>query len=432
MGPQQTPMFRILCPLLLLPLLLLPLGALAGGGGLAVEQLPQLEPTEVYERAASAIFVIRSGSGRQGSGVTIGPGLVVTNAHVVNGAASIDVSRGQRRWSAELVRVDLQRDLALLRVAGLDAGAVSLRPSRDVRIGTVVYAVGAPAGYELTISNGLFNGVRRVDGNWMVQTSAPISPGSSGGGLFDDRGRLVGLTAASDATERAQNLNFAVPVEALVELLSLEKERVGKGPANEARVGTVRCHFRQREQLTEAPTVEVVDSTAVELTWWIRGLHTADAVLRDLRGNEITFNLQRTDSSAGVMTYTQRSWPTRRLLVATTPRGFSVTHLERMSVGGKPRQVRLSTICAPTLELALAAELAALSPGPGAESLVTKLDADCSRGQAGACVQLVAFYAAKERFAEAAGYRTKSCERSAEACSQAQWLLPAEASVGRW
>ena len=82
-----------------------------------------------------------------------------------------------------------------------------------------VYAVGAPRRLEQTISDGLLSGLRRAeDGSLtMVQTSAPISPGSSGGGLFDAHGRLIGITTSG--LKESQNLNFAVPSR-LVEALS--------------------------------------------------------------------------------------------------------------------------------------------------------------------------------------------------------------------
>jgi cytochrome c-type biogenesis protein CcmH/NrfG len=117
---------------------------------------------------------------------------------------------------ATVASQDSTHDLVQLRVPGLTVPAVPLRLSTDLRVGERVYAIGAPQGLELSISEGLISGLRLFDGRRAIQTTAPISAGSSGGGLFDDRGRLVGITTfyANDG----QNLNFAFPGEGIVAL----------------------------------------------------------------------------------------------------------------------------------------------------------------------------------------------------------------------
>jgi S1-C subfamily serine protease len=85
---------------------------------------------------------------------------------------------------------DSTHDLVRLRVPGLTAPPLPLRLSTELRIGERVYAVGAPQGLELSLSEGLISGLRLFEGVRVIQTTAAISAGSSGGGLFDDRGRL--------------------------------------------------------------------------------------------------------------------------------------------------------------------------------------------------------------------------------------------------
>jgi S1-C subfamily serine protease len=75
----------------------------------------------------------------------------------------------------------------------------------------VVYAIGTPQGLERTLSQGLVSAMRETSEGTVIQTSAPISPGSSGGGLFDTQGQLVGITTFQ--TKTGQNLNFAIPVD---------------------------------------------------------------------------------------------------------------------------------------------------------------------------------------------------------------------------
>jgi hypothetical protein len=82
---------------------------------------------------------------------------------------------------------------------------------KQLRIGQRVYAIGAPQGLELTISEGIVSSLREVPGGSVIQTTAPISPGSSGGGLFDLSGRLVGIMTFQH--RYGQNLNFALPAD---------------------------------------------------------------------------------------------------------------------------------------------------------------------------------------------------------------------------
>lgn len=146
-----------------------------------------------------------------GSGVVIAPGRIITNRHVIEGGASFRVVHGVKKWPAKLIRVDADHDLAELSVIGLDAPVVAVRDSSKLAVGEKVYAIGAPEGLELTISEGLISGLRDFDNGRVIQTSAAISPGSSGGGLFDAQGRLVGITTFY--LKEGQSLNFALPAE---------------------------------------------------------------------------------------------------------------------------------------------------------------------------------------------------------------------------
>ena len=83
--------------------------------------------------------------------------------------------------------------------------------TKMLKVGAKVYAIGAPKGLELTLSDGIVSSLREVEGGHYIQTTAAISPGSSGGGLFDESGALVGLITFYFS--EGQNLNFAVPVE---------------------------------------------------------------------------------------------------------------------------------------------------------------------------------------------------------------------------
>lgn len=178
-------------------------------------------PGEVYEQAAKSTVVVLNMDGKGkthglGSGVILPDRDVVTNCHVVKGAGSLKVRIGKQEYLATLRHSDWDRDVCSLSVSGVSAPAVVIGSTKTLKVGAKVYAIGAPKGLELTLSDGIVSSLREVDGGQYIQTTAAISPGSSGGGLFDENGALVGLTTFYLA--EGQNLNFAVPVEWVKEL----------------------------------------------------------------------------------------------------------------------------------------------------------------------------------------------------------------------
>ena len=176
-----------------------------------------LDPKAVFKRVSPSIYVIvsKSANGQvvaQGSGVAIGTNIVVTNCHVIREAASIVLLQGDRQGNASRRNTDVERDICTLTVDQVaPAPPVAVSTSTQLEHGQIVYAVGAPLGLELTISDGIVSGLRKASSGFIIQTTAAISPGSSGGGLFDSDGKLVGLTTYQMV--KGQNLNFAVPAE---------------------------------------------------------------------------------------------------------------------------------------------------------------------------------------------------------------------------
>ena len=156
----------------------------------------------------------------QGSGVVVEAEALVTNCHVLARAKRVAVKREKESFDAKLSLWDVKRDVCQLKVPGLKAPLVAVTDSAKVAVGQNVFAIGNPRGLELTMSSGLVSSLRRNDAGQLIliQTSAAISGGSSGGGLFDDQGRLIGLTTMGSVTGDAQNLNFAVPSDWVREL----------------------------------------------------------------------------------------------------------------------------------------------------------------------------------------------------------------------
>jgi len=168
---------------------------------------------DIFKKASQAVVTVTTARGF-GSGVLIdSAGVIATNLHVVRGIerATVKMSNGDAYDDVSVIAVDYTKDLVLLKIKGFKLPTAELGDSDDLAVGAKVYAIGTPKGLELTFSEGIVSGLRDSgEGYRVVQTSAAISPGSSGGGLFDDRGRLIGITTFKIGG--GENLNFALPI----------------------------------------------------------------------------------------------------------------------------------------------------------------------------------------------------------------------------
>jgi S1-C subfamily serine protease len=135
-------------------------------------------------------------------------GAVITNYHVVRGAhsANVHLQDGSTIPVQGVVGFDPYRDVAIIKASNLTAKPLTLGDSEHVQVGDKVIAIGSPLALQNTVSDGLVSGIR----HGLIQTSTPISPGSSGGPFFNTHGEVVGIAVAGIAT--AENLNFAVPI----------------------------------------------------------------------------------------------------------------------------------------------------------------------------------------------------------------------------
>ncbi len=162
-----------------------------------------------------------------GSGVVTGRGVVITNCHVALRGPVVSVRTPKESFSAVVALADETFDLCQLTVGdGFDAPPVEIGGMQYVRPGQKVYAIGAPQGLELTMSEGIVSSLRETRLGNVIQTTAAISPGSSGGGLFNVSGQLIGITTFQHKT--GQNLNFAVPADWIAKM----EPRGGPGPVS--------------------------------------------------------------------------------------------------------------------------------------------------------------------------------------------------------
>jgi hypothetical protein len=185
---------------------------------------------QIYNRVKQNVVLISSdysvGSTQSiGSGFIVDEeGLVVTNLHVIYGLNAVRIKAGNNQtYEAEgVLYFDAKNDLALLKMKKTDKSfwdAIEMGKPEELEIGERVYAVGNPAGMEFSLSEGIVSGKRTEDpikneARKLIQITAPISPGNSGGPVLDKKGRVVGVATLGSKNE-FQNINFAVPINLL-------------------------------------------------------------------------------------------------------------------------------------------------------------------------------------------------------------------------
>ena len=196
----------------------------------------------------STVFVQVSGFLLEGSGSGVvygNEGYIVTNHHVVTGSGSVAVVFADgARYPARIIGTDPVTDLAVLQVDREDLTPIDLGVSASLAIGEPAIAVGSPLGLDggPTVTAGIISALNRAltvgrgeELYGLVQTDAPIAPGSSGGALVDANARLIGITTAIAVSDvGAEGLGFAVPVDIMVGVVT---DLINTGQVAHARLG---------------------------------------------------------------------------------------------------------------------------------------------------------------------------------------------------
>jgi len=169
----------------------------------------------------------------QGSGFFISKdGQVVTNYHVIKSGTSAIIKLPDGAFFAVdgVLASDKTRDVAIIKAHGNNFRTLTLGDSDRLQVGEEVVAIGNPLSLESTVSNGIVSAIRAVEdeGGKFVQITAPISPGSSGGPLFNMAGKVVGITTSH--IKGGENLNFAIPINAVKPMLVSRVSKVHSLP----------------------------------------------------------------------------------------------------------------------------------------------------------------------------------------------------------
>lgn len=184
---------------------------------------PGYSSWEQYEKAAPSIAALTAysaGMVSTGTGIVLtADGYIVTNAHIIAGAEQVNVTLSDDSlWSAQLVGFEPLEDLAVLKIDASGLTPAQFGDDTLLRSGDPVSAIGNPMGYRSTITPGIVSALDQpvsVEGTtmYLLQTSAAINYGSSGGALLNDRGQVVGVTTIKIVADdgSAEGLGFAIP-----------------------------------------------------------------------------------------------------------------------------------------------------------------------------------------------------------------------------
>ncbi len=204
--------------------------ASSSGSSLTTEQVADLvSPSVVVITTEQVVYSQWSWYGQNqvesgaGSGVIISSdGYILTCAHVVDGASSITVTIGDKDYTATLVGEDTTSDIAVIKIDADGLTPATVGNSDSLKVGQSVMAVGNPLG-ELggTVTGGMISALNRsvtiqgsssVNTMSLIQMDASVSPGNSGGGLFNMNGELIGIVNAKSSSSDAEGLGFAIPI----------------------------------------------------------------------------------------------------------------------------------------------------------------------------------------------------------------------------
>src|SRR6188768_1943622 len=216
-----------------------------GENDVDVAAVPQIDPNDPFYQYFRR-FRIPMPQGQIpmrgiGSGFIVSPdGVILTNAHVVDGASTVTVKlTDKREFTAKVIGSDRPSDVAVLKISAENLPIVKLDPADDVKVGEWVIAIGSPFGFENSATSGIVSAKSRTlpGGSYVpfIQTDVAVNPGNSGGPLFNMKGEVVGINSQIYShTGGYQGLSFAIPIDVA---LNVKDQLVAHGSVTRGRLG---------------------------------------------------------------------------------------------------------------------------------------------------------------------------------------------------
>ena len=191
----------------------------SSNGDIISDEQPSLATT-IYNDCIGSVVTIETDNGGIGSGFFVKPNIIATNYHVIRGSRSVGfkLSNAHDAYSITgYVAVDTHNDLILLECEGIRGVPLNISNSLP-QIGENIFVIGSPLGLEASLSDGTVSGLRNTGEIKLIQVTAPISPGNSGGPVLNNKKQVVGISEMY--LRYGQNLNFAIPSQNLLTLMS--------------------------------------------------------------------------------------------------------------------------------------------------------------------------------------------------------------------
>jgi serine protease Do len=228
-----------------------------------------------------------------GSGFIIDSnGIVLTNAHVVDGADHVSVKlTDKREFNAKVLGVDKTTDIAVLKIDAKDLPAVKTGDPAQTKVGSWVVAIGQPFGFENTVTSGIVSAKSRAlpEDSYVrfIQTDAAVNPGNSGGPLFNLKGEVIGINSQIfSRSGGSQGLAFAIPIDVAMQV---EQQIVQHGKVTHGRLGVMIQDVNQALATNfglASPKGALVSSVQKESAGAEAGVKPGDVILK-LNGEDI-------------------------------------------------------------------------------------------------------------------------------------------------
>jgi S1-C subfamily serine protease len=256
----------------------------------ATVSAPPASLEDVVSQVVPAVAAVTAGRAR-GTGFFIKPDTVLTNAHVMDGQASAQLTVGAATYTARVVSINTAVDLAVLQVYNADPKQPTLRLGSvtSARVGEEVVAVGSALGvFSNTVTRGIVSAFRKVGNVTLIQTDAAINPGNSGGPLVNRAGQVIGINSLGVSKQTSEGLAFAVAIDHAAALLAGETTVTGQTPLGGLQQqmsgsgsDTEVTRSRGEEQYVQALQAAGRAADAIDDYW---NKYAADCVVRAPRG----------------------------------------------------------------------------------------------------------------------------------------------------